>query len=126
MWELESLTVNILWGLSYSTVPDLGYRFVALLETVHFAGLTTSENSLDRYHDLNSMGLAPCKHDRSPGDIGSFKRRDITPSVSVPPCPQAAKDLGLLWRPFGREKKDCFPEVCHQYRHNGISKGRVC
>jgi len=52
------------------------------------------------------------------GTVLVLSREGITPSMSVPLYPQAAKDTGLP-EAFGRETK----ELCGQYRHGGISKG---
>lgn len=49
-------------------------------------------------HDLNSVWLASSKCDTCLGNISSFNQRRYYFSVSVPLCPQAAKDpdRGLL------------------------------
>lgn len=96
VWELESPSDNMLWGLPCLTAPDLGYWFAALWKH-SFCQPSHLRNGLDRYHDLNRVRLALCKCDRSPKDICGFKQRKcyFTDYVPVLLCLQAAEDMGL-------------------------------
>lgn len=92
--------MEVLWGLSHSTIPDLGYWFAALLKTVPFASLTSLESDFDKHHELNSVGLPWFKCGRSPRATPAILSKNrcysFPSSVSAFLCLKAVNDLGLL------------------------------
>lgn len=93
---IRKLNCELMWGVSYLTASDLEHRFSALLKS-----LTTSKMALRDIRTWTAWDQLPVNVTGLAKTLVVLSKDDITPSVSVPSCPHAAKDPGLpeaFWR----------------------------